>query len=104
MIRTRPSGLRRRLLLTAFAGAGVAAASALAFRTTAHRFFCAAPMRRRAAGLVTRFVATGAGGMACPPIPFRELAHPRLDVLELLLVADERRRQETRVNFEWHKQ
>ena len=42
MIRARPSGLRRRFFLAAFAGAGVAAPAALAFRAAAQRFFCAA--------------------------------------------------------------
>ena len=54
MIRARPSGLRRRFFLAAFAGAGVAAGSALAFRAAAQRFLCAAAMRRRAAGLTMR--------------------------------------------------
>ena len=54
MIRARPSGLRRRFFLAAFAGAGAAVASALAFRAAAHRFVCAAAMRLRAAGLKMR--------------------------------------------------
>jgi hypothetical protein len=45
MIRARPSGLRRRFFLAAFAGAGVAAAQ---------RFLCAAAMRLRAVGLTVR--------------------------------------------------
>ena len=49
MIRARPSGLRRRFFLAAFAGAGVAAASVLALRAAAHRFLCAAAIRLRAA-------------------------------------------------------
>jgi YidC/Oxa1 family membrane protein insertase len=54
MIRARRSGLRRRFFLAAFAGAGVAAAAALAFRTAAQRFLCAAVMRRRAVGRAMR--------------------------------------------------
>jgi hypothetical protein len=46
-----PSGLRRRFVLAALAGAGVAAGSALAFRAAAHPFLCAAATRRRAAGV-----------------------------------------------------
>jgi hypothetical protein len=54
MIRARPTGLRRRFFLAAFAGAG-AAAAALAFRRPAQRFLCAAAMRRRAAERAMRF-------------------------------------------------
>ncbi len=35
--------------------------------------------------------------------PVSEFAYPRLDVLKLLLVADERGAQEVRFNREWHK-
>jgi hypothetical protein len=35
--------------------------------------------------------------------PCSQFAHLRLDVLELLLVADERSSQEVRVDCEWHK-
>ena len=74
MIRARPSGLRRRFFLPAFAGAGAAPASALAFRAAAQRLLCAAAMRLRAAALSTRFVAVApadAGEAGCPPILFR---------------------------------
>ena len=56
IIRARPSGLRRRFFLAAFAGAGVAAACG--FREAALRFLCAADMRRRAAGLTMRLGAS----------------------------------------------
>ena len=48
MIRIRPSCLRRRFFPAAFAGATVAAATI--FRPAAHRFLCAAAMRRRRGG------------------------------------------------------
>jgi hypothetical protein len=41
MIRTHPSGLRLCFFLAAFAGAGVAAGSALAFRAAGRRFHAA---------------------------------------------------------------
>ena len=47
-IRARPSGLRRRFFLAAFAGAGVAVAAALAFRAAAQRFLCAGAAVRKA--------------------------------------------------------
>ena len=56
-IRARPSGLRRRFFLAVVATAGFTTSSALAFRTAAQRFLCAAAMRLRAAALNTRFVA-----------------------------------------------
>jgi hypothetical protein len=62
MIRARPSGIRRRFLLAAFAGAGVAAA--FVFRAAAHRFLCAAARRRRAEGLTTRLGAAAAAAGA----------------------------------------
>jgi hypothetical protein len=51
------SGLRRCFSLAAFADPGVAAA-ALAFRAAAHRFLCAAAMRRRVAGRAMRLGAS----------------------------------------------
>jgi hypothetical protein len=45
-IRARPSGLRRRFFLAAFAGTGVAAAT-LGFRAAAQRFVCAAALTMR---------------------------------------------------------
>jgi hypothetical protein len=66
-IRARPSGLRRRFFLAAFADAGVAAGAALAFRTGRPAFPRRAAMRRRAAALRARLgvsvAATGADGM-----------------------------------------
>jgi hypothetical protein len=56
MIRARPSGLRRRFFLAAFPGTD--AAAAVAFRTAARRFLCAAVLRRRAAWLTMRFGAS----------------------------------------------
>jgi hypothetical protein len=47
-IHARPSGLRLRFFLAAFAGSGVAAA--VASRAAAHRFRCAAAMGRRVNG------------------------------------------------------
>src|ERR1035438_1776318 len=71
MIRARPSGIRRRFFLAAFAGAGGAVAACLAFRAAAQRFLRATAMRRRAAGLTMRLGAAvaaagarGACGMA----------------------------------------
>src|ERR1039457_7528804 len=60
IIRARPSGLRRRSFLSAFAGAGVVASSALAFLAAVHRFLSAAATRLRAA-------APGAGAGGEPP-------------------------------------
>jgi hypothetical protein len=54
LIRARPSGVRRRFFLAAFAGAGANATAAVPLQAAAQRFLCAAAMRRRAAGLKIR--------------------------------------------------
>jgi hypothetical protein len=71
MIRARPSGLRRRFFLLAFAGAGVAAAATAAFRKAAERFLCAAAMRRRAAGITRRLGRRSPATTRCASSPAR---------------------------------
>jgi hypothetical protein len=71
MIRSRPSGLRRRFFFSALARAGGGAGAALAFRVAAQRCLCAAAMRLRAAGLTTRFGAALAGAEAGDEPPSR---------------------------------